>query len=88
MTKIKTAVIFSVLMTSASPLAAQKQSGQTVRKYDPSEIVCESIPVLGTRLAKKRTCATRAEWAERKRLDRLQLDVDQKNVCVKGAEVC
>ena len=37
---------------------------------EPNEKVCESVPTIGSRLAKKRICATRAEWADRKAQDR------------------
>lgn len=37
---------------------------------DPNEKICETISVIGSRLAKKRICATRAEWADRRLQDR------------------
>lgn len=37
---------------------------------DPNEKICEDIILTGSRLAKKRLCATRAQWEERKQIDR------------------
>ena len=48
----------------AAPPAAQKKSA------DPNQIVCEKIEVVGSRLAVKKVCMTRGEWAEQQRNDR------------------
>lgn len=45
---------------------------------DPNEKICENIIPVGSRLAKKRVCATRAEWEERRRLDRQAVEQAQK----------
>ena len=37
---------------------------------DPNERVCEDVVVIGSRLATKRFCGTRAEWEARKKADR------------------
>ena len=37
---------------------------------DPNEKICETVSMIGSRLAKKRICATRAEWADRRLQDR------------------
>ena len=73
------------LMTASalfSPAAAQSVSGtQTTPNYssgDRDEKICESIAAIGSRLAKKRVCATRAEWEEKKRLDREAVDQAQR----------
>ncbi len=43
-----------------------------------NEIVCERIEVIGTRLGSKRVCGTRAEWAEKRKLDREAVDQAQR----------
>lgn len=65
--------------------AATTQQG-AVKALDPNEIVCEKTEEIGTRLATKRTCMTRAEWAEQKRLTRQTVEQVQvqrpcKDVC-------
>jgi hypothetical protein len=49
------------------------------KKGDPNEVVCEKITAIGTRLATKRVCATRAEWAEKRKLDREAVDQAQRS---------
>lgn len=61
----------------SAPVAAPTQPSSAL---DPNERVCESIPVLGSRLAKRRICATRAEWEERKRQDRQAVEQIQKQI--------
>lgn len=41
---------------------------------DPNQIVCEKETVIGTRLATARTCMSRAQWSENKRLTRQQIE--------------
>jgi hypothetical protein len=45
-----------------------------VKGPDPDEVVCEKVEVIGSRLASNRVCMTRAQWAERKRLDREEIE--------------
>ena len=47
-----------------------------------NEKVCEDIKVVGSRLAKKRICGTRAEWEDRRRQDRDAVDKIQTQLCV------
>ena len=72
---------------SASPAVAQAPAGKqpNTSTGDPNEKICEKVPVIGSRLASKRFCATRAEWEDRKRQDREALESAQKNVCVRKA---
>ena len=50
------------LIAYALAVPAAAQAGPSKKKGDPNEIVCEKHEVLGTRLATKRVCKTRAEW--------------------------
>lgn len=47
---------------------------------DPNEKICENVAQIGSRLSKKRICATRAEWEERNRLDREAVAQAQKQI--------
>ena len=49
---------------------------------NPDQKVCEDITIVGSRLAVKRVCATRAQWAEKRRRDRELVDQAQKSPCV------
>lgn len=57
-----------------------------VRGPDQTEMVCERVEVMGTRLASNRVCMTRAEWAQRRRADREEVErVQTQRGC--GADV-
>lgn len=61
-------VVFAALLSTPTATPAQ---GVQPAKPDPSEEkICEKITVTGSRLATRKICATRAEWAERRRQDR------------------
>ena len=70
------ALVGAVAMSSAMPAQAE-DSTDAAKKTDPNEVVCEKIEVLGSRLAVKRVCKTRSEWAEQRRLDRQGIDKAQ-----------
>ena len=56
---------------AATSLPAQPSGKASAR--DPNEKVCETALVVGSRLAKKKTCLTRAEWADRQLADQKAL---------------
>ncbi len=56
----------------SAPLSAEAN-----KAADPNERICENQTVVGSRLAARRVCATRAEWAEKRRLDRESIDKTQ-----------
>lgn len=62
----------------ATAPAAPEQS--TKSSFDPNEKVCENAPQIGSRLGKKRICATRAEWAARRLQDRQDAEYIQKGI--------
>ena len=66
------------LIAIPAPVFAQAPAGSAAG--DPNEKVCENIVPVGSRLAKKRVCATRAEWEERRRLDRQAVEQAQKQI--------
>ncbi len=54
------------------------------KQKDPNEVVCEKQKELGSRVATKRICMTRAEWAEQRRQDRMDLEKTQVQRGMKG----
>lgn len=52
----------------AEPTGASANPQSAVR--DPNEKVCENIVQVGSRIAAKRFCGTRAEWEARQKQDR------------------
>lgn len=79
---LRTAVFFALTFAAATPALAEKEKAPNTSTGDPNERICETIKMIGSRLATKRFCGTRAEWEERKRQDREALDAAQKSPCV------
>lgn len=77
MRKIWTSLGLVAMIGAAA--SVQSQEAPKPKKGDPNEIVCEKIEVIGTRLGAKRVCATRAEWVEKRKLDREAVDQAQRS---------
>jgi len=69
-------VVFALAATAPAETVAAPAANVT----DPNEKICENMTQIGSRLAKKRVCATRAEWEERRRLDRQAVEQAQKQI--------
>lgn len=72
--------------TVQAAMPAFAESGSVKPTKDPNQVVCEKQEVLGSRLAVRRVCMTRAQWAEQRRAERdlvlnSQLNARQKNPC-------
>lgn len=67
-----------VLADPATPVESHKVRTPA----DPNQKICQDITVVGSRLATKRICATRAEWAAQKKADRETVDAIQRNPCI------
>ena len=70
----------------ATPAIAQStppvSSDKARPALDPNQRICEDITVVGSRLGKKRICATRAEWAEKRKQDKETVDDAQRSANV------
>jgi hypothetical protein len=75
-------LIGAVAWPAAAQSADQRSSSAGRPAADPNQKVCEDITVVGSRLATKRICATRAEWASKKQQDKDEVDRIQRNLCV------
>ncbi len=67
-------VAFGIIALTGVPAASQQQTSQQevpkINRSDANARVCEEFAETGSRLSKKPVCATRAEWADRRRQDR------------------
>src|SRR4051794_10072630 len=76
-------MMFSALCWSALAAAAaepDQAATQIARpKLDPNQRICEDVTQVGSRLSTKRICATRAEWAEKRKQDRDTIDDAQRS---------
>ena len=80
---VLTVMLSAAAITSALPSAAKDR-----KPRDPNEMVCENEEVLGSRLATRRICMTRAQWAEKRRDDRAAIDRSQTQKCVAMGGAC
>ena len=80
LTRLAVALVLAASLIP-TPALAEKDQAPNTSTGDPNERICETIPMIGSRLATKRFCGTRAEWDERRRQDREALDAAQKGPC-------
>jgi len=63
--------VMSLLTVSISAgVAAAPNPAPRQGTANANEVVCEKVEITGSRLAVKRVCMTRAEWADRRQQDR------------------
>ena len=72
-------VLFAALGCAALPAPLMAGEAKPKAAQDPNEKICENQTVIGSRLATHRVCATRAEWVEKRRLDRDAVDSAQRS---------
>jgi hypothetical protein len=82
---VRLAALAMMSLAIACPAVAQDSPPAKGKAKDPNQIVCQKQEVLGSRLAVKRVCMTRAEWAERRRDDRDLVQRSQLGPCVRKA---
>ncbi len=70
----------------ALPVAAQNSTARaTKKKTDPNEVVCEKQSVIGSRLATKKVCLTRSQWAEQRQSNHDLVNRSQASGCMPGS---
>jgi len=82
-------VAFLVMSSPAvSQTAGQPASPQPTAKKvpDPNEVICEKEQDSSSRLASKRVCMTRSQWAEQRRLDRQDVEKAQTQVPINAPQ--
>lgn len=69
-------IALAALLVSSARAASQEPpaSAANKKRLDPSDVICERVTVVGSRLAVKKVCMTRLEWQEKKTLDREFID--------------
>ncbi len=71
-----TPVILIALLAGADASAADKPRRQA---SDPNRMICKNTDEPGSRIQRRKVCATAAEWAERKRIEMQNLLEKQRN---------
>lgn len=77
--------LFAALTIALAASAPADPGESSKKKADPNEMICEKQKVLGSRLAAKKVCMTRAQWAEQRRADQQLISKSQLGPCVKQA---
>jgi hypothetical protein len=60
--------------STAQPQQQQQQQQTAKPAKDPNEVICERQEEIGSRLASTKICKTRAEWAEERRVSRMDVE--------------
>ena len=74
------ALTLTLPATGPARAVAGEEKIQPTPRTDPNEKICESVTQMGSRIAKKRVCATRAEWAQRRLQDRQDAEYIQRGI--------
>ena len=79
--KLRAGLYLAVFMFVAAGAAAQPAQQATsaatatgAKTLDPNEMICERQREVGSRLATKRVCMTRGQWADLKSQDRQEIE--------------
>jgi hypothetical protein len=88
----RTLMILSALSWAASASAATADPAQAPSQNsrpaaDPNQRICEDVTQVGSRLGTKRICATRAEWAAKRKGDRDVIDQAQRSAAIGCSQV-
>ena len=67
-------IAFAPTVIHAQGAVSTAQPPTVAKKADPNQIVCEKQKVPGSRLATAKVCKTRAEWADSRLQDRMDLE--------------
>ncbi len=86
--KIPVFALFAFVVATAAPAEPAKNVAPNHNVGDSNERICEKITPVGSRLATKRFCGTRAEWADRKLQDKQALERAQLSPCVRDGTNC
>ena len=78
------ATMAGMILGCVAAVPAGAQASDAKKAKDPNEVVCEKQKEIGSRVAVKRICMTRAEWAERRRIDRSEIEKAQVSKRVQG----
>ena len=82
MSKLSILAAAALIAANSGGASAFAQTASTAQPRDPNAKVCETVSQIGSRLSKKKICATRAEWAEMKRQDREAVDHAQRAAAI------
>ena len=71
--------VYVVALAMIATAPAETVAAPAANAAQPNEKVCENMVQIGSRLANRRVCATRAEWAERRLQERQEAEKIQRS---------
>jgi hypothetical protein len=78
---IASALMIVGSVSAQSPVSAPPAQGKP-KAGEPSEVICQKLEVIGSRLAVKKFCMTRSQWADSRLQDRQLVEKIQASPCV------
>lgn len=82
MLKYLTMALLAPAILAPAPAFAEKKKEPISNAGDANERICEDITLTGSRIATKRFCGTRAQWADKKLQDKQEVERIQRSPCV------
>jgi hypothetical protein len=67
-------ILIALLAGSDAPAAKSAKPG-----YDPNRMICKRTDEPGSRIQRRKLCATASEWGERKRIEMQNMLEKQRN---------
>ncbi len=78
----RTMLALASIAMAPAPGFANSETAPNFKTGDTAERICEKIVVTGSRLAAKKFCGTRAQWADKQLQDRQEVERIQRSPCV------
>lgn len=84
---MKKLVAIAALATIAAAAGAVAQEpAQPKGTPEPDRVICRNIAEIGSRIASHRVCMTAAQWAEQRRLQRMDTERTQSQQSVRSGQ--
>jgi hypothetical protein len=71
-------LLFSIVAAALVPPVLGAPPASRNAAADPNRRICQEVGTIGTRLGRKKICATAAEWEEKRKQDRDTIDQAQR----------
>lgn len=89
MIRLVSSFAFAAILAAATPAVAQTQAQPqpqpaAAKVSDANQVICEKQEEIGTRLAARKVCHTRSEWAQIRGDDRSLLEHTQQERSLDG----
>jgi hypothetical protein len=83
---MKAALILVAGLSAAVAGVASGTPPETKQKAESSRMICRNIREIGSRIASHRVCMTSAQWAEQRRMQRMDIERSQSQQSVPNGQ--